>query len=135
MYTGLLHAHSGLRYLVILAGIVALLYALYGVVTRRDYDKPMRITATAFAGLLHLQVLLGFILLVSADRFGTHLIGHMGLMLAAAAAVQIPLSVFRRRAPEQRTFLPHLVTIVLAMLLIWLGIRTMGIGLFETRGF
>ena len=130
MLTGLLHAHSGLRYLVLLAGIVALAYALFAVVTKRPYDKGIRRAASSFAGLLHLQVLLGFVLLVSG-RFYPALIGHIFMMLAAAAAAQVPLSVLRRRPPEERRPMPHLVGTAVAFLLIWVGIRSIGRTLFE----
>ncbi len=121
MATGLLHAHSGLRYLVLLAGVAVVCYSLYGLITGRAYDRAMRATAASFAGLLHLQVLLGFFLLVSG-RFYPQLIGHIFLMLAAAVAAQVPLSVFRRRPPEERTYAPHLVSSVVALLLIWFGV-------------
>ena len=35
----LLNAHSGLRYLILLAGVLTVLYAVYGVASTRTYDK------------------------------------------------------------------------------------------------
>jgi hypothetical protein len=134
MMTGLLHAHSGLRYLVLLAGVIALAYALFGWLTGRSYDRGMKISASSFAGLLHLQVLLGFVLLVSGRFYGA-LIGHIFMMLLAAAAAQVPLSVMRRRPPEERTHLPHAVGTVLALLLIWGGVLAIGRGLLEAAVF
>ncbi len=130
MLTGLLHAHSGLRYLVLLAGVVALAYALVAVVGRRPYDRGIRRAAGAFAGLLHLQVLLGFVFLVSG-RFYPALIGHIFMMLMAAAAAQVPLSVLRRRPPEERRPMPHLVGTAIALALIWGGILSIGRGLLD----
>jgi heme A synthase len=129
MLTGLLHAHSGLRYLVLLAGIIAIAYAAASLVSRRPYDRFMRTTASAFAGLLHLQVLLGFVLIVSGT-FYPALIGHIFLMILAAVVAQIPVSVMRRRPPEARSHLPHLVGNVVAFGLIWAGIAAIGRGLF-----
>lgn len=131
MINGLFYAHSGLRYLVLLAGVVALGYSLFAVVTRRPYDRGIRRTAGAFAGLLHLQVLLGFVFLVSG-RFYPALIGHIFMMLAAAAVAQIPLSVLRRRPPEERRPMPHLVGTAIALLLIWGGILAIGRGLLDS---
>jgi hypothetical protein len=88
----------------------------------------MRIPASAFAGLLHLQVLLGFAVAVSG-RFYPSLIGHIFLMLFAAVVAQVPLSVMRRRPPEARTHLPHLVSTVVALGLIWAGVAAIGRGL------
>lgn len=125
MIDGLLHAHSGLRYLVLLAGVTALAYALYGWLSSRSYDRGMRITAASFAGLLHLQVLLGFVIIVSGRFYGA-LIGHLFMMLAAAAVAQVPLSVMRRRPPEERTFAPHAICAALALALIWGGVAAIG---------
>lgn len=134
MPTGLLHAHSGLRYLVLLAGVVALLYSLYAVLTNRPYDRGVRVTAATFTGLLHSQVLLGFFLLVSG-RFHPALIGHIFMMFLAATATQVPLSVMRRRAPEDRTALPHLIGTLVAMALIWGGVLSIGRGLLSSTSF
>jgi hypothetical protein len=128
MLTGLLHAHSGLRYLILLAGVVALVWAVVGMATKRPYAPGMRIAAVSFAGLLHLQVLLGFAILVSG-RFNTALIGHIFLMIMAAVVAQIPVSVLRRRPPELRTYAPHAIGIALALVLIWAGVAAIGRGL------
>jgi hypothetical protein len=130
MLTGLLHAHSGLRYLVLLAGVAALLYALVGLLTNRPYDRGMRATAATFAGLLHLQVLLG-LALVAFGIWYPQLIGHIVLMVLAAVAAQVPLSLVKRRPPEERSHTPHLVGTVLALVLIWAGILAIGRGLLE----
>lgn len=134
MLTGLLHAHSGLRYLVLLAGIAAFAYALLFVLRKRPYDRSLRVSAAAFAGLLHLQVLLGFVLLVSG-RFYPALIGHIFMMLGAAVAAQLPLSVMRRRPPEARTAMPHVVGSAVALFLIWLGVLSIGRGLLDHSFF
>lgn len=126
----LLHAHSGLRYLVLLAGVLALLWALYGALTSRPYGKPMRILASSFAGLLHLQVLLGFAVLFTG-RFSTALIGHFINMIMAAAVAQVVPSVMRRRPAEERTHLPHVWSAAVALALIVLGILSIGRGPLE----
>jgi asparagine N-glycosylation enzyme membrane subunit Stt3 len=130
MLTGLLHAHSGLRYLILLAGAVALVVAVFGLATGRPYSKGMRISASTFSSLLHVQVLLGFAILVSG-RFYPALIGHIFLMLMAAVVAQVPVSVLRRRPMEERTYMPHLVGIVVAGGLIWAGVAAIGRRLFE----
>lgn len=132
MFTGLLHAHSGLRYLVLLAGALALIYALWGLLSKRPYDRGMRILGSSFAGLLHLQVLLGFFLLVSGV-FQPMLIGHIFLMLVAAVVAQIPVSVMRRRPPEERSHAPHVVATLVALGLIWAGVLSIGRGLLESN--
>jgi len=138
MLTGLLHAHSGLRYLVLLAGVLALAYAIYGWATNRSYDRGMRITGASFAGLLHLQVVLGFVILFAgrlAAGIGSALIGHLVAMLLAAVVAQLPLSLMRRRPPEERTYLLHVVCTLAAFGLIWLGVTSIGRGLLEAAVF
>ena len=85
------YAHSGLRYLVLLAGVLALGYALYGAVAGRTYDRTMFRLARAFAGLIHLQLLLGVALLFT-QRFYPALIGHIMPMVFADAPVLSPMA-------------------------------------------
>ena len=117
-----LNAHSGLRYLILLGGVLTILYAAYGVVSGRAYDKTIRILSSAFVGTLHLQILLGLALLFSGAGFQPVLIGHFSMMLFAAAAAQIPVSVMRRRPEETKSYMPHGVGALVALALIAGGI-------------
>ena len=121
----LLQAHSGVRYLILLAGLSVALYALYGIVARRPYDETVRKMAAAFAGLLHLQVLLGLSLLITG-QFYPALTGHLMMMVFAAAAAQIVPSVMRRRPVEERSYLPFLVGALAALGLIFGGVTAIG---------
>ena len=121
----LLEAHSGIRYLILLAGLSVALYALYGIVGRRPYDDTVRKLAAAFAGLLHLQVLLGLSLLIAGD-FYPALTGHLMMMVFAAAVAQIIPSVMRRRPVEQRSYLPFLLGALAALGLIFGGVTAIG---------
>jgi hypothetical protein len=119
------YAHSGLRYLVLLAGVLTLGYALYGAVTGRAYDRTMFRLAHAFSGLTHFQLLLGVALLFS-QRFYPALIGHIMPMVFAGAAATIAPAVMRRREPAARTWIPHVVATLLALVLMVLGIIAIG---------
>ena len=121
----LVYAHSGLRYLVLLAGILVIGYALYGAFTRRDYDKTMRILGGVFAGSTHLNVLLGLALLFTG-RFYPQLMGHIFMMIFAAVAAQIVPSVMKRRPMEERSYLPHAIGAVVALGLIVGGLMAIG---------
>ena len=121
----LLNAHSGLRYLILLGGVLTVLYAVFGVAARRPYDKAMRILASSFVGTMHLQILLGLALLFSG-RFQPALTGHIFMMLFAAAAAQIPVSVMRRRPEEQKSYLPHGIGALAALAMIAAGILAIG---------
>lgn len=125
----MIHAHSGIRYLVLLFGAATLLYAMYGVATGRTYDKPMRVLAALFAGSLHLNVLLG-LGLIFMGTFYPALIGHVFMMVAAAVVAQIVPSVMRRRPVEERTWLPHVVSTLVALALVVWGILAIGRPIF-----
>lgn len=124
-------AHSGLRYLVLVAGLFVVLYALVGFFGRREYSTGMARLATVFTGLLHLQVLTGAATLFSRP-FYTQLIGHFFLMLLAAGVAQITNSVMKRRPPEQRSYGPHLVGGLVALALVAAGVMAIGRGVLES---
>lgn len=123
--TGLLHAHSGLRYLVLLAGVAAIGYYAFALATGRPAGKATRVVGSVFIGLFDLQVLLG-LALVAMGRFYPQLIGHLAMMLLAAAQAHVLLVVNRKRATPGNV-LP-LVAVVVALALAVGGIYAIGRG-------
>jgi len=121
----LFQAHSGLRYLVLLVGVVALAYFVSGLATKRPVDKGVRILGAAFTGLLDLQIVLG-LLMVAMGRYYPQLIGHIAMMLLAAAVTHVLLVVNRKR-PSPGYVLP-LVAVAVALALISGGIMAIGRG-------
>jgi hypothetical protein len=123
--TFLLQAHSGFRYLVLLLGALTVLYALYGVVTKRPVARPMMVLASSFAGAFHLQIVLGLAVLFSSSvvRFVP---AHVITLLFAAACAQIVPSVMRRRRPERRAHFPYLIGALAALALAAAGILAVG---------
>lgn len=124
-------AHSGLRYLVLLAGLFVVLQALAGILGKREYSTAMARLAAAFTGLLHLQVLTGVAVLFTRP-FTTAIIGHLFLMLAAAAAAQLTGSVVKRRPRKEKSHGPHLVGAVLALGLVAAGVLAIGRGVLQS---
>lgn len=125
MAFGFFMAHSGWRYLILLCGIAVVGYALYGQLTGRAYDKRMRVLGSAYAGLMHLQILLG-IAMIFAGTFSPGAGIHIITMLFAAACAQIPVSVMRRRPEAERTYGPFAVFGALSMAIVVLGIVALG---------
>ena len=76
------YAHSGVRYLVLLAAIAAVSYLLFGMVTKRDFDKLARALTGAYVGLMDVQVLTGILLYLLVPSY-PQLMGHVVMMLAA----------------------------------------------------
>jgi hypothetical protein len=121
----LLSAHSGLRYLVLLLGVAVIAYAAYGLATKRPYDQRMRMLGAAFVGTLDLTVLFGLATLVTG-RFYPQLGGHIVMMALAVAVAHIVSVVIRKRPPEQRTYLPHIVSALIVLAIISFGILAIG---------
>lgn len=130
--TGLFYAHSGLRYLVLLLGIVNVVVLASALARSAPVGKLHRALGAAFAGLLHLQVLLGLGMVLGGTWY-PQLIGHIVLMIAAAAVAQVALSMNRRR-PEPGHKLP-LAGVVGSLVLIAAGVMAIGRGLFATGTF
>lgn len=129
--TFLYHAHSGLRYLVLLAGVLAVLYLAFGWAARRPYDRPARVLGAAFTGTLDLQVLLGILLLFLRPFYGA-LMGHVVMMLLAVIAAH-GFSVYARGRPDDRQrYAVALAGVAVALVLAVGGILAIGRGVFET---
>ena len=125
MINGLFHAHSGLRFLVLLAALVALVVQAMGVFGRKPFGRASRISLAAFSGLLDLQMLLGIVMVVLGCFYGA-LMGHLMMMVLAAGA-QHACSVFaRKQADARRAHTIGLVGVVLALALIVGGISAIG---------
>ena len=127
--TVLYHTHSGLRYLVLLAGFLSLAYSLTSGIRSQGWDKPGRIFLSAFVGLLHLQVVLGLIL-VFLWAFYPALWGHLAMMLLAAVAAQTAASLNKRRSPERQSHWLAVSGVAVALVLIVGGILAIGRPIF-----
>lgn len=127
----LLHAHSGLRYLVLLVAFLAVLYLAFGLLTRRAWDGPARGLTAAFTGMLDLQLVFG-ILLLFFRPFYPALIGHVVTMLLAIVAAHGFSVAARKAADERRKYGLALTGVVVALVLVAGGIMSIGRGLFET---
>ena len=122
----LFYAHSGLRYLVLLAGVLVLGYAGYGQATKREYDKTMRILAAVFTGAIDLTAFFGVAYLMSGVDFYPRLSGHIMSMVFAAVLAHVVSAVMKRRPVAERTFMPHIVGTILVLGLIFAGVMAIG---------
>jgi heme A synthase len=120
----LYQAHSGLRYLVLLAGLAALVTLAIAFSTNRPSGAAKGLTS-AFVGLLDLQVLLGIALVISGVYYGA-LMGHLAMMVLAVVAAH-GSSVLAKRTPDARKATQmRLMGVVAALLLIVFGILAIG---------
>ena len=120
----LYHAHSGLRYLVLLAGVVALLVFAYGLITRRPVRGASALTAT-FTALVDLQLLLGFGLFFGGIVYDA-LMGHMVMMILAAIAANGSAILAPRATTERQELIMRLAGVVIALVCIVIGILAIG---------
>lgn len=111
--------HSGLRYLVLVAALVALALAAAGWQRRGALANAERMAMGAFVGLLDLQVVIGVVLLLMWEFYGA-LIGHIVLMVLAAAVAHGGSIMARRREPGGSPI--RAVTVVLVLVLVVGGI-------------
>ena len=125
----LFFAHSGLRYLVLVAGILALVYLAYSVLTRRGNERTGRILGAAFAGLLDLQILLG-ILMVVLGLYYSALLGHLFMMVAAAAVAHGAMALARSSPDVARANSIRLLGVLISFALIIGGILAIGRSVF-----
>lgn len=120
----LYHAHSGLRYLVLLAALAALVALAYGISTGRAV-RAASVLAATFAGLLDLQILLG-VGLVIGGIFPDAVVGHLVMMVLAAVVTHASSIVGQRSSSERRELGIRLAGIVVALALIVGGIMAIG---------
>jgi heme A synthase len=120
----LYHAHSGLRYLVLLAALAALIALAYALATGRA-GRATRVLPAVFTGLLDLQVLLG-IGLVLGGLMPDIVIGHLVMMVVALIVAHGASILARRSADERRALVIRLVGITLALLIVAGGIMALG---------
>lgn len=122
--TALFYAHSGLRYLVLIAALVALIHAAVQLGRSRPPNRADRVLFAAFAGLLDLQIVLG-ILLAATGIFYPQLIGHILLMVLAAVTVHAA-SIVGRRSTDARSHWIRISGVLVAVGLIAAGIMAAG---------
>jgi heme A synthase len=124
----LFHAHSGLRYLVLLAALGALIVLGYSLATGRA-SRAARVVPMLFTGLLDLQITLG-IVLVMGGLMPDAVVGHLALMLLAATVVHGSAIMAKRAADDRRELVIRLAGVALTVVLIVGGILAIGRGVF-----
>ena len=120
------YAHSGFRYLFLLAAVATIGYAIYGLATKRPYDQTMRTLSVVLMLSLDVTSFLGVAVIFSTRTRYAGLGPHIATMMFAIVVMHVVSSVMRKRSPEERSFGPHLVSAVVALALVWVGIAALG---------
>lgn len=122
-------AHSGLRYLVLLAGIAALLYFAYAGFANKGNRKTGRSIGAAFCGLLDLQIVLGLVLVATGLFYGA-LMGHLFMMIIAAVVAHGAMVLGRNQEDESKGNKVRFAGVLVTLLLIVAGIMSIGRDVF-----
>jgi heme A synthase len=131
MKDGLFHAHSGLRFLILLVGIVAVVNYTLARRSKRAPSRGDRILMAIFTGLLDLQLLLG-VGIVATGLFYPALMGHIGMMVFAVVLAHVCSVAARRTTDPVRAHTLRLVGALGALLLIVGGIQAIGRAILGT---
>ncbi|WP_428236333.1 cytochrome B [Gracilimonas sp.] len=108
MYEGLLHAHSGLRWIVLVIIVWALFKAVTGWTGKKDYQKSDRLAALLALIFTHIQLLIGLVLyfispkvsfqsgVMESQVLRFYTVEHMSMMIIAIALITIGFSTAKR---------------------------------------
>ena len=134
MENALFYAHSGLRFLVLLAALIAVAVLLWGWSARRPFAGQSRAVTAVFTGVLDLQVTLGIVLVFFRPWYGP-LIGHLVMMIAAAFAAHGLAVYAKKQTDPRRMHMISLIGVVLALALILGGIMSIRNSPFQMTAF
>jgi hypothetical protein len=132
-------AHSGWRYLVILATLLVALYFIFALVSKRTAAKQERIVLAAWAGVVDMQLLLGLILLVYYlvdGRYYAQLTGHWLLGFVTVFIAHIP-TLYKRLNGQPSDTVRRAMGVglpLVAFASVYFGVLALGYGLFERSG-
>ena len=124
-------AHSGLRWLILLVAVIAILKYLIGWLRRGQFKGMDRGLMAGYTGLMDLQVTLGLILLLwtgfTGMGFPMYRIEHAVIMILATVAAH--LSARWRNADDTTRFRNNLFAILASLILVVVGIAVLPGGL------
>ncbi|MHB1195101.1 MAG: hypothetical protein ACYC6F_18920 [Longimicrobiales bacterium] len=122
----LLHLHSGLRYLVLLAGVAVIVYALRGVALKQPHDRTMKRLAITFRSLMDVTLFSGIVMVTVGYNFNADAGMHVVLMVLATAVSHVVPAVMRKRRQDQRTLMPYAVATAAVIALVIVATISLG---------
>src|SRR5690349_8355336 len=139
MYTGLLHTHSGLRYLVLLGLLIVIVTSLLGWVNRKPYTATDNKLSLILFIATHTQLLVGLILYFVSPfvKFGETTMSdkttrywsveHIFGMLVAVVLITLARSTSKRMSVDndkhKRMFIFNFVALVVIVAIILISDR------------
>lgn len=127
----LLMAHSGIRWLVLLVAVIAIVKFAMGWLRRSTFKGMDRGLMAAFSGLMDLQMTLGLVFLLwsgfAGAGFPGYRLAHTVIMIVAAVVAH--LSARWKNADDMTRFRNNLFVIAGSLLLVLIGISILPGGL------
>jgi hypothetical protein len=138
-YQIVLHAHSGFRWLALLAAVVIVIKSVIGLIGNGKYQKLDNILAASFVGTMHLQFLLGLVLYfflspvtkAAFEDFGAAMknadlrfwaVEHLFIMIIAIALAQVGRSTSKKATEDKSKFKKQLIFFGISLVLMLAGI-------------
>jgi len=125
MFNVMFQAHSGIRYLVLLLGVLAAVWGLAALARGTSPGRAGRILGASFVGMLDLQIVLGLIVLFMRG-FYPQLFGHVMTMLVAVAVGHVAVIASRQNTEPRRSALWLGAGTLATLTLVVLGILAIG---------
>jgi hypothetical protein len=107
MYTGLLHAHNGFRWLILIALFIAILLAFTGWIKKHEWTKTSNATGLILMIVMDIQFLLGLILYLFVSPITKAAFNDFGAAM---------------KNPDLRFYaVEHILMMVIALVLVHIG--------------
>jgi len=117
----ILTIHGLLRWLVAIAGLIAIIKFAYGWLSKADYTPLDKRIMSIFTILLDINLLLGLILLFGLGSFSPNQLEHATTMILAVITAH--LSLIWRKSPNSAVkFRNNLIVVIIAFLFIIMGV-------------
>ena len=118
-------AHSGLRWIIVLAAAIAIVKFALGWLKGGEFKGMDRGLMAGFSGLMDLQAVLGLIFLiwngaVDGAGFPRHRLEHAFIMILAAVAAHF--STRWKNADAKTRFRGNLIMIIISLMLVVVGV-------------
>ena len=124
----LLAAHSGVRWLLVVAAAVALVMMIYGLAAGRAYSRSSSLPLTIFVRLTELQWVLGLVAILAYAAQTSGAVQHYHwahLVLMTIAVVTAHLYMGFRRRDDRARHLGGLLAIVVTVIVVIVGVAVL----------
>lgn len=146
MYNGMLHAHSGFRWLVIIFLVIAIIKSFAGWFGKKEYSKSDNLIALILLSVTHLQLIFGAIMYFVSPKIVSMgvamkdatlrfwVVEHGSIMLMAIVAITLGRVLSKKAATSELKFKKGAIFYTIAFVLIlWAGLikpNLLGAGMF-----